>query len=109
MPRPTIAQVAYGSLTVVLTTVALLLATDARSGAAVAGLAAAGLLAGLLMAVALAPRAHRAGAAPAGPAGREAAAGTGAGRESVPARMSVPRSRVSTSAETRVTEHSLRR
>ncbi|SEN60248.1 hypothetical protein [Actinacidiphila rubida] len=108
MPRPTIAQVAYGSLTVVLTTVALLLATDARSGAAVAGLAAAGLLAGLLMATALAPRGRRAGAAAAATAHVPAADPT-AGREPVAAGMSVPRARVSPSAERRVTAHSLRR
>ncbi|MBY8879278.1 hypothetical protein [Actinacidiphila acidipaludis] len=95
MPRPTTAQVAYGSLTVVLTTVALLLATDARSAAAVAGLAAAGLLAGVIVAVALMPRGRRLETAV--PA---------AGRPAAP--VSVPRARVA-AAEPRMTEHSLRR
>ncbi|MER5742509.1 hypothetical protein ACFV97_06035 [Streptomyces sp. NPDC059913] len=51
MPRPTPAQFAYGSLTVVLSTVAMLLLsrTDSTAGIAVAG--TAGLLLGLLVAM----------------------------------------------------------
>jgi hypothetical protein len=51
MPRPTTAQLAYGLLTVVLSTFAMLLLSDARSGAGVAAIAAAGLILGLLVAV----------------------------------------------------------
>jgi hypothetical protein len=51
MPRPTTAQLAYGSLTVVLSTFAMLLLSDARSGAGVAVICAAGLILGLLVAV----------------------------------------------------------
>ena len=94
MPRPTTAQVACGSLTVVLATVVLLLATDARSGAAVAVLAAAGLLAGVCVAVALAPR------------GRRPETSVPVAEPAPP--VSVPRARVA-AAEPRLTEHSLRR
>ncbi|MFE7465284.1 hypothetical protein ACFU6R_14460 [Streptomyces sp. NPDC057499] len=64
MPRPATAQLAYGSLTVVLTTLAMLLLsrTDSTAGIAVAG--TAGLLLGLLVAVTV-PR-----PAPASPARR---------------------------------------
>ncbi|MFF7195595.1 hypothetical protein ACIOC1_29040 [Streptomyces sp. NPDC088197] len=51
MPRPTTAQLAYGSLTVVLSTFAMLLLSDARSGVGVAVICAAGLILGLLVAV----------------------------------------------------------
>ncbi|MEU6852017.1 MMPL family transporter [Actinacidiphila alni] len=51
MPRPTTAQLAYGSLTVVLSTFAMLLLSDARSGTGVAVCCAAGLVLGLLVAV----------------------------------------------------------
>jgi hypothetical protein len=51
MPRPTTAQLAYGSLTVVLSTFAMLLLSDARSGVGVAVVCAAGLVLGLLVAV----------------------------------------------------------
>ncbi|NUS17141.1 MAG: hypothetical protein HOY69_38070, partial [Streptomyces sp.] len=69
MPRPTTAQLAYGSLTVVLSTLATLLLSDVRSGAAVVAVAAAGLLLGLIVAVsvtmpAVARRRGTAGPAP---------------------------------------------
>lgn len=51
MPRPTTAQLAYGSLTVVLSTFAMLLLSDAQSGVGVAVICAAGLILGLLVAV----------------------------------------------------------
>lgn len=53
MPRPTTSQIAYGSLTVVLFTFALLLLADVRSGLGVAAVGAAGLVLGLLVAAAL--------------------------------------------------------
>ena len=96
MPRPTTAQLAYGSLTVVLSTLATLLLSDVRSGAAVVAVAA-GLLLGLIVAVSVtmpaAARRRTAGPAPLPPT-------------AVP----VPRSRVAGGAERqRVGEHSLRR
>lgn len=93
MPRPTTAQVFYGSLTVVLATLVMLLVTDARSGAAVVALAAVGLLLGLAVAVLLAAAVQGRPAAEARP----------------PAAAPVPRARVGSSAESRVTEPSLRR
>lgn len=94
MPRPTTAQLAYGSLTVVLSTFAALLLSDVRSGAAVVAVAAAGLLLGLLVAAAVTMPAV---------ARRRATA-------TLPAAVSVPRSRVAGGAEPqRVEEHSLRR
>lgn len=64
MPRPTNAQLVYGSLTVVLSTFVMLLLSDAQSGAAVAAVGAGGLILGLLVAVTL--------ATPAGARGRSA-------------------------------------
>ncbi|NJP41886.1 hypothetical protein [Actinacidiphila epipremni] len=94
MPRPTTAQLAYGSLTVVLSTFAALLLSDVRSGAAVVAVAAGGLLLGLAVTVSAARRA----AAP-----RPAAA-------PAPAAVPVPRSRVAGAAEAGpVRQHSLRR
>ncbi|MBB5935213.1 hypothetical protein [Streptomyces zagrosensis] len=51
MPRPTPAQFAYGSATVVLSTLAMLLLSEARSGMGVAVISVAGLALGLLVAV----------------------------------------------------------
>jgi hypothetical protein len=97
MPRPTTPQLAYGSLTVVLSTFATLLLSDVRSGAAVVAVSAAGLLLGLLVAVTVTiPVAAR----------RRSAARTTA---PAPAAVPVPRSRVVSGAESRVGEHSLRR
>ncbi|WP_043183147.1 hypothetical protein [Streptomyces sp. NRRL F-5123] len=99
MPRPTTAQLAYGSLTVVLSTFAALLLSDVRSGAAVVAVATAGLLLGLLVAVAV--------TVPAVARRRAAAERTAPLR---PAPVPLPRSRVAGGAEPqRVGEHSLRR
>ncbi|OEV02863.1 hypothetical protein [Streptomyces oceani] len=51
MPRPTPAQLAYGSVTVVCSTLALLLVTGATSGPAVTLIAVLSLALGLLVAV----------------------------------------------------------
>ncbi|WP_431044178.1 hypothetical protein ACQUSR_21285 [Streptomyces sp. P1-3] len=60
MPRPTRAQFAYGSATVVLSTLAMLLLSQSRSGLGVAVVAVAGLALGLLVAVTAPPQgAHR--------------------------------------------------
>ena len=91
MPRPTTAQLAYGSLTVVLSTFAALLLTGVRSGAAVAAVALGGLLLGLLVALALGSRP--------------------AARAPLPPAVPVPRPRVARASggAARVHEHSLRR
>ncbi|MDX6353992.1 MAG: hypothetical protein QOF98_895 [Streptomyces sp.] len=114
MPRPTTAQVAYGSLTVVLSTFAILLLTDADSGTGVVAVAAAGLVLGLVVAAVLA--APRRGSSP-GPAlaasAHGASSSVSAGSSaSVPTATHgpVPRSRLRGGAvEPRVSEHSLRR
>ncbi|RPK64390.1 hypothetical protein EES43_10130 [Streptomyces sp. ADI96-02] len=93
MPRPTAAQFAYGSATVIVSALALLLLSGAASDVAVAAVCTAALALGLLVAAVLpAPRpvrpaalAHR---APDGPAPRR-----------------VPAARTSERTE----EHSLRR
>jgi hypothetical protein len=95
MPRPTTAQLAYGSLTVVLSTLAMLLLSDAHSGAAVVAVAAAGLVLGVIVAAALSP----------GPQNRRTA-GPAAGPVSSAPSRSLPRARVG-GAEARVSEHSL--
>ncbi|GAA1903673.1 hypothetical protein [Streptantibioticus ferralitis] len=51
MPRPTPAQFAYGSATVVFSTVAMLLLSRASSGAGVIVIALAGLALGVLVAL----------------------------------------------------------
>jgi hypothetical protein len=51
MPRPTPAQLAYGSATVVLSTFAMLLLSETRSGLGVAVIAVVALALGLLVAV----------------------------------------------------------
>ena len=101
MPRPTTAQLAYGSLTVVLSTFAMLLLSDVRSGPGVAAIAAAGLVLGLLVAVTV--------SMPATARGRSARAPSAIPVAPV-SPVPVPRSRVTSGApESRVGEHSLRR
>ena len=51
MPRPTSAQLAYGSATVVLSTLAMLLLSETRSGVGVGMVTVAGLALGLLVAL----------------------------------------------------------
>lgn len=51
MPRPTTAQIAYGSLTVVFSTLAMLLLSRTDSGAGVVVIAVAALGLGLLVAM----------------------------------------------------------
>ncbi|WUD75106.1 hypothetical protein OG937_27130 [Streptomyces sp. NBC_00510] len=93
MPRPTPAQLTYGSATVVLSTLAMLLLSEARSGVAVAVIAAAGLTLGVLVAVTAA-----------------IPAGTRRTRRELPVvQQPVPRPRVRGAAEPRLGEHSLRR
>ncbi|GAB2447064.1 hypothetical protein [Streptomyces incanus] len=51
MPRPTVAQLAYGSCTVVFSTFALLLLSQTSSGAGIALVAVMALVLGLLVAM----------------------------------------------------------
>ena len=68
MPRPTAAQFAYGVLTVVFATLAMLLLSQTRSGAGIAVIAVAALVSGLLVALTATsrtPTSTRAGRTPA--------------------------------------------
>ncbi|MFJ9742194.1 hypothetical protein [Streptomyces sp. NPDC101166] len=57
MPRPTVAQLTYGSCTVVLSTLAMLLLSQTSSGPAVAVIAVAAVALGVLVAMTVpAPR-----------------------------------------------------
>ncbi|MDT9698673.1 hypothetical protein [Streptomyces sp. P17] len=51
MPRPTAAQLAYGSCTVIFSTLAMLLLSQTSSGAGIALIAVAALVLGLLVAL----------------------------------------------------------
>ena len=51
MPRPTAAQLAYGSITVIFSTLAMLLLSQTSSGVGIAIIAAAALALGLLVAM----------------------------------------------------------
>ncbi|WP_328400114.1 hypothetical protein OHS70_23340 [Streptomyces sp. NBC_00390] len=102
MPRPTAAQLAYGSATVVLSTVALLLLTRTTSGLAVAAIGVAAMMLGLLVAVALPmgratrPAARTKGATAAGasaPAGVAAPSASAAPSDGLPLRPPAPRAR----------------
>ncbi|MFI1248523.1 hypothetical protein ACH4TY_17760 [Streptomyces anulatus] len=105
MPRPTAAQFAYGSATVVVTTLALLLLFRTESGVGVAAVGTTALALGLLVAVRL-PLARHRGAEGAGqPATARAAARTHHALEGIGARERVPAGRPSAPAD----EHSLRR
>ncbi|MBM9621339.1 hypothetical protein ACFQ60_20635 [Streptomyces zhihengii] len=100
MPRPTAAQYAYGSATVVFSAVALLLLTGATGPAAVAVVGTLAL--GLGLAVAVAAPARRAAARRRPAPGSSAPAPAARAGEIAP-RMPAPR------AEARVGGHSLRR
>ncbi|MGW7450602.1 hypothetical protein [Streptomyces sp. NPDC054787] len=51
MPRPTAAQLAYGSVTVIVSTIAMLLLSQTSTGLGVAVISAAALALGLLVAL----------------------------------------------------------
>ncbi|MGW4036349.1 hypothetical protein ACWEIM_08665 [Streptomyces sp. NPDC004778] len=115
MPRPTAAQFAYGSATVVATTLALLLLFRTESGVGVAAVGTTALALGLLVAL----RLPRPGHPTAGGAGRtatdraSAAARTHQALEGIGARERVPAARSSerpsARSSARTDEHSLRR
>ena len=69
MPRPTVAQLAYGSSTVIFSTLAMLLLSQASSAPGIAVIAVAALALGLLVAMTVPWRepASRAGRPPAKP------------------------------------------
>jgi hypothetical protein len=58
MPRPTAAQLAYGSCTVIFSTLAMLALSQTSSGVGIAVIAVAALLLGLLVAMTV-PMPHR--------------------------------------------------
>ncbi|MFI6107920.1 hypothetical protein [Streptomyces sp. NPDC051310] len=92
MPRPTAAQLAYGSATVVFSTVALLLLSRTTTGLGVALVGVVSLLLGVLVTLGM-------------PAPRRARAAAAAGADGAPGRPAprVPRPRA------HAEEHSLRR
>lgn len=102
MPRPTAAQLFYGSATVVFSTVALLLLTRATHGVAVAAIGIASLGFGLLVALALPVRRRTGPALSTRVTTTVAASPDGVTTAVAPARAH-------TGAESRVGEHSLRR
>ncbi|MFF2225682.1 hypothetical protein ACFVV7_20470 [Streptomyces globisporus] len=114
MPRPTAAQFAYGSATVVATTLALLLLFRTESGVGVAAVGTTALALGLLVALRL-PRPGHPTAEGTGrtTTDRAAAARTHHALEGVGARQRVPAARSSerpsARSSTRTDEHSLRR
>ncbi|WNM35406.1 hypothetical protein RKE30_36110 [Streptomyces sp. Li-HN-5-11] len=85
MPRPTAAQLAYGSCTVIFSTLAMLLLSQTSSGLGIAVIALSALALGLLVAMTVPlPTPPRTGAPATGgqPAGQ--AAGQPAGQERAP-------------------------
>ncbi|MEV6791772.1 hypothetical protein AB0M87_07185 [Streptomyces sp. NPDC051320] len=108
MPRPTAAQLAYGSATVVFSTLAMLLLSRTTSGVGVAVIVLAAWILGLLVAMTVPmPRAAR--AAEAGV--RNGAAQDSAGRAAVSVPASAPaavRVTAPTGRADRVGGHSLR-
>ncbi|WP_432022436.1 hypothetical protein [Streptomyces parvus] len=106
MPRPTAAQFAYGSATVVATTLALLLLFRTESGVGVAAVGTTALILGLLVALRLPHPGHRTAEAGRSTTDRaSAAARTHHALEGIGSRERVPSARPSARAD----EHSLRR
>lgn len=103
MPRPTPAQFLYGSATVVLSTLAMLLLSGADSGPGVVVVTFAGLALGVLVALAL-------GGSRYGEAGRlDVPDGTGTTGTAGAEKPTTPRSGPRRGAERVLSEHSLRR
>ncbi|MEW2618697.1 hypothetical protein [Streptomyces sp. NPDC048106] len=76
MPRPTVAQFAYGVSTVIVSTLAMLLLSQTRSGLGILVIALAALALGLLVAMTV--------PAPGGRGAQREAAGTASEEERVP-------------------------
>ncbi len=99
MPRPTPAQLAYGSATVVFSTIAMLLLSRASSGAGVIVIALAGLALGVLVALTFTL-----------PWGAHATRRSRSAGRPAPARAHrVPRARTGGAAEPALSDHSLHR
>ncbi|GAA2953869.1 hypothetical protein ACYCCF_10780 [Streptomyces argenteolus] len=97
MPRPTAAQFSYGSVTVIVSTLAMLLLSRTDSGVGVAVVCAAGLALGLLVALTVPlPRGGRTAERATAPA-------------AVRTRRPVKDIELTTAHEERVSRHSLRR
>ncbi|MFF8964239.1 hypothetical protein ACF1BK_16025 [Streptomyces globisporus] len=113
MPRPTAAQFAYGSATVVATTLALLLLFRTESGVGVAAVGATALALGLLVALRLPRPGHPTAEGAGRTATDRAAARTHHALEGIGARERVPAARSSERpsgrSSARTDEHSLRR
>ncbi|MFF3457947.1 hypothetical protein ACFYXH_27215 [Streptomyces sp. NPDC002730] len=113
MPRPTAAQLAYGSATVVFSTLALLLLTRTTNGIAVGVIGVASMALGLVVAVALPMSRTLRGTTKATytvRTNRAAASGNPASAASADGLTTrVPTLRAHAGAEARVGEHSLRR
>lgn len=112
MPRPTAAQLSYGSVTVVFSTLAMLLLFRTGSGIGIAAVCTAALVLGLLVSVTVPAPARRRTAKAARPGapvsahrGTAPAAGD-EGRAPVSVQSRIPAART---AAQRVGEHSLRR
>ncbi|MER7001263.1 hypothetical protein [Streptomyces sp. NPDC000410] len=105
MPRPTAAQLAYGSATVVISTVAMLLLSRTTTGIGVAVIGVAALALGLLVAVTV-PLPAKAKAARTVRTNRAAAVGSAAQDA---ARVTAARTHARAGAEPRLGQHSLRR
>jgi hypothetical protein len=101
MPRPNTAQLAYGSATVICSTLAMLLLSRTATGIGVAVIGIAGLLLGLLVAVTI-PSSRRA-KTPSQPAPASRASSS----MGLPDAQ-IPGTRAHAGAETRIGEHSLR-
>ncbi|MGW7329196.1 hypothetical protein ACWGIU_11525 [Streptomyces sp. NPDC054840] len=91
MPRPTAAQLAYGSATVVVSTIAMLLLSQTSTGLGVAVISAAALALGLLVALTV-PIPRRRGRH-AARTGASRAAGAPAAQESATGATRVPEPR----------------
>ncbi|MEU2794686.1 hypothetical protein [Streptomyces sp. NPDC007100] len=105
MPRPTAAQLAYGSATVVFATLAMLLLSQTQTGVGIAVIAIAGLALGLLVAMtAPLPGTSRVARRTAGGSG--AAVRVPAAHRTVAARFPRQRTHAGVSSEARVSEHS---
>ncbi|MGW0082437.1 hypothetical protein [Streptomyces sp. NPDC003393] len=105
MPRPTAAQLAYGSCTVILSTLAMLLLSQTSSGLGIAVVALAALALGILVAMTVPlPKAHAAPAAAATATAAAAATGPDARDARAVAHVRAParewREPVSAGAET---------
>ncbi|RLV66963.1 hypothetical protein STAN_2487 [Streptomyces sp. CBMAI 2042] len=106
MPRPTAAQLVYGSATVICTTLALLLLSGTESGIGVGIAAVTALALGLLVAVRLPQPRQPAPARTAHPHHTVHASGTHHALDGLGARERVPAARPSQQANR---QHSLRR